>query len=100
MGTRAAPQRCAAVLCAVGPSSSCGLSLLPPSILPFHTPIALTQQFNKSAMSGGSSQLSEAYSLQSDWDDSVVSDQSTLAELLERFTIDARPECTLKLRGR
>lgn len=51
-------------------------------------------------MSGGSSLLSEDYSHYSDWEGSDVSEKSTLAELLERFTIDAKPECTLKLRGR
>lgn len=25
--------------------------------------------------------------------------RSTLADLLERFTVDAQPDCTLKLRG-
>ncbi|KAL4422544.1 hypothetical protein ABPG75_008741 [Micractinium tetrahymenae] len=51
-------------------------------------------------MSGGSSEVSEDYSHYSDWEGSDVSVQSTLAELLERFTIDAKPECTIKLRGR
>lgn len=49
-------------------------------------------------MSGGSSELSGDYAHYSDYSD--VSEKSTLAELLERFTIDAKPECTIKLRGR
>lgn len=51
-------------------------------------------------MSGGSSELSGDYAHYSDFEDSDVSEKSTLAELLERFTIDAKPECTIKLRGR
>lgn len=46
------------------------------------------------------SEYSEAdYSHYSDYG-SDVSEKSTLAELLERFTIDAKPECTFKLRSK
>ena len=31
---------------------------------------------------------------------SEASEVSTITDLLNRFTIDARPECVLKLRGR
>lgn len=42
--------------------------------------------------------LSEDYSHYSGYSHGSI--PSTLADLLERFTVDAQPDCTLKLRSR